>query len=120
MWGTFLPTQSYLLWRHLHFSPTLAPTAIYELQGGVSKYTVVVTDGQTVVIKDYDADLSGAVINEFEPNTRYGTTVTITVHGGAAITSEQVYTTTQDGGEDNNYSMPIIPVGEYFIMLQQS
>lgn len=49
--------------------------------------------------QDIEIDQNASTFRDLNPNTQYYTTVTITIHGGAYITSDPVYVTTLDGGK---------------------
>lgn len=64
-------------------------------------YTVQVLSNLRNYTRDLGrADMS-AVFEGLNPNTVYYVTVTITIHGGASITSDPVSVKTLDGGKDS-------------------
>ena len=72
-----------------------------DLQGSVKMYTVQVLSNLRNYTRDLGpADMS-AVFEGLNPNTVYYVTVTITIHGGASITSDPVSVKTLDGGKDS-------------------
>ena len=70
-----------------------------DLQGHVKLYTVKVMSNLRNYTQDFGPDNTSAVFENLTPNTVYIVTVTITIHGGASITSDPVTATTHDGGK---------------------
>ena len=70
-----------------------------DLQGRVKLYMVKVMSNLRNYTQDFGPDNTSAVFENLTPNTIYTVTVTITIHGGASITSDPVTATTHDGGK---------------------
>ena len=81
-------------------------TGEVDLQGQVKMYTVKVYSNLRNYTEDYGAEESSVVFDNLTPNTVYTVTVTITIFGGASITSDPATATTLDGGKDRDSFNP--------------
>lgn len=64
----------------------------------VTLYTVKLYSQLRNYTKDLEPAVNATTFEDLTPNTQYYTAVTITINGGAYITSDPVYVTTLDGG----------------------
>ena len=69
------------------------------LQGRAEMYTVRLLSTLRNYSQELEAERSTTTFVDLQPNTQYFTTVTVTINGGAYITSDPVYVTTMDGGK---------------------
>jgi len=65
----------------------------------VTLYTVKLFSHLRNYTQDLEARDNATTFDNLTPNTQYHATVTITINGGAYITSEPAYVTTLDGGK---------------------
>ena len=72
-------------------------------------YTVKVYSNLRNYTEDYGPEESSVVFDNLTPNTVYTVTVTITIFGGASITSDPAIATTLDGGKDRDSFKIVIP-----------
>ncbi|XP_053408878.1 usherin-like [Mercenaria mercenaria] len=70
------------------------------LQGSVKSYTVKLFSSMKNYSQEFGPDVNATSFRDLNPNTQFYTTVTITIHGGAYITSDPVYVTTMDGAPE--------------------
>ena len=84
-------------------------TGEVDLQGQVKMYTVKVYSNLRNYTEDYGPEESSVVFDNLTPNTVYTVTVTITIFGGASITSDPATATTLDGGKDRDSFKIVIP-----------
>lgn len=68
------------------------------LQGEVTEYLVNVYSILENWTEHLSPGMNQTVLTDLIPNTVYNVTITLTINGGAAITSEPVTATTKDGG----------------------
>lgn len=69
-----------------------------ELQGEIQTQTVFAWSSQNNVSVDVAKGVFGTVVGSLLPNTDYTITVTLTIFGGAYISSLPVVVRTKDGG----------------------
>lgn len=69
-----------------------------DLQGSVKEFTVKAYSNVGNFTQHHSADVDHTLLQNLTPMTRYKVYVTITIHGGASITSEPQSTITADGG----------------------
>ena len=77
-----------------------------DLQGSVKMHTVQIFSNLRNYTSDFGPAETTASFDSLNPNTVYTVTVTITIHGGAFITSDPVTVKTLDGG--NCYEQPFL------------
>lgn len=73
-------------------------TGVVDLQGSVKEFTVIAYSNLGNITKHYDAMKNHTLLENLTPMTQYTVYVTITIHGGASITSEPQSAVTLDGG----------------------
>lgn len=73
-------------------------TGIVDLQGSVKEFTVIAYSNLGNITQHHDATTSHTLLENLTPMTQYTVYVTITIHGGASITSEPQTAVTLDGG----------------------
>ena len=93
---------------HLRFYFILFYSGVEELQGGVTLFLLNVSStangNNDAWMLEYPPGTSAVIIVALQPNTRYEAVLTLLLHGGATVTSDPVYATTQDGGKGNALS----------------
>ena len=75
-------------------------TGVEDLQGEAVEFLLNVTgfSGSQAIYVSGDRD--STVVTDLQPNTQYGVLLTTETWGGNTITSDVVYATTSDGGEN--------------------
>lgn len=78
---------------------TFCLPAVVELQGSVEIFTLVYISNTGTSSKVLGPDADNATLTDLTPNTEYSITLTISIIGGASITSPAINATTLDGGK---------------------
>ena len=88
----------------LNVSCVYVRVAVRELQGSVSKLTLIIindnsSESNSSISISIPADASEITVSNLQPNTFYSSLLTVTVHGGHNITSQPATTRTTSGGQ---------------------
>lgn len=70
-----------------------------DLQGQVQNLTLQAQSNSSMKTDYPDITLTSYIMQNLQPNTQYSVTLTITIYGGASITSAPALVKTKDGGK---------------------